>query len=134
MKNIFGYSRAEDGATAVEFALIAIPFLVFIVGIYAAGIYLLTWNRMQYGTEVAARYASVHDDAVAADLEEIVIDSMSILSIDPDALTVGVEYTSLNGIDFAEVTSSYQFSLNLPLLPAEVSDMSLQTIARIPVN
>lgn len=114
--------------------MIATAFMVFVVGIYAAGLYLVTWNRLQYGTEVAARYAAVHDSAVAADLQDIVVDALSILSIDPSALTVTVDYTTSNGINFAQVTSTYQFAMNLPFLPAELSSQSLQTTSRMAIN
>lgn len=134
MKFFSGYARGEEGATAVEFALIAAIFLTFAVGIYAVGIYFLTWNRLQYGTETAARYAAVHDDATAADLEEIVTDSLEILSPDLGALTVSVEYTAASGISFVEVVSSYRFALNLPFLPAAFNNTQIEATSRNAIN
>jgi Flp pilus assembly protein TadG len=53
------YLSQEDGAAAVEFALVFSAFIMFIVGsFYVAGM-LFVGSTMQYATEAAARCASV---------------------------------------------------------------------------
>lgn len=51
--------RNESGASALEFALTAPAFLLFIFGIIALGLVLWTQIGLQHGAEMAARCASV---------------------------------------------------------------------------
>jgi Flp pilus assembly protein TadG len=47
--------RNEDGAAAVEFALVALPFLFFVLGLLGMGLYFLTSTSLEHGVEAAAR-------------------------------------------------------------------------------
>ena len=47
--------RNEDGTAAVEFALVAIPFLLFVLGLLGMGLYFLASTSLEYGVEAAAR-------------------------------------------------------------------------------
>jgi Flp pilus assembly protein TadG len=52
--------RDQQGASAVEFALIAPVFFLFIFGIVACGLLFWTQIGMQHGAEMAARCASIN--------------------------------------------------------------------------
>jgi Flp pilus assembly protein TadG len=52
--------RDESGATALEFALTAPAFFLFIFGIIEAGLLFWTQTGIQHGAEMAARCASVN--------------------------------------------------------------------------
>jgi Flp pilus assembly protein TadG len=52
--------RNESGASALEFALTAPVFLLFIFGIIEFGLLFWTQLGLQHGTEMAARCASVN--------------------------------------------------------------------------
>jgi len=133
-KKISLWRSKDDGVVAVEFAMVGTLFLTVLVGIYAVGVYFFTWNRLEYGTQTAARYAAVHDDATLSDLEDIVLDSLTVVSGSPDDLTVTLSTTTQNGINFAEVTSNYQFTWVLPFLPDDFNNILLTSNARTPVN
>ncbi len=45
----------EDGSAAIEFALVGLPFVLFVVGILGYGLYFLTSTYLEYGAEIAAR-------------------------------------------------------------------------------
>jgi hypothetical protein len=45
----------ERGAAALEFAIVAVPFLLFMLGIIGVGLYLFTTNALEHGAEAAAR-------------------------------------------------------------------------------
>jgi hypothetical protein len=47
--------RNEDGAAAIEFALVALPFLLFVLGLLGMGLYFLASTSLEYGVEAAAR-------------------------------------------------------------------------------
>jgi Flp pilus assembly protein TadG len=50
-----GAWRDRSGATAVEFALVAAPFLMFVLGVLGIGLYFFTSNSLDRGVELAAR-------------------------------------------------------------------------------
>jgi Flp pilus assembly protein TadG len=52
--------RDQQGASAVEFALIAPVFFLFIFGIIAFGLLFWTQIGLQHGAEMAARCASIN--------------------------------------------------------------------------
>jgi Flp pilus assembly protein TadG len=47
--------KDENGATAVEFGMVAMPFLLFILGIMGIGLYYLAVISLEYSVESAAR-------------------------------------------------------------------------------
>lgn len=49
------WQRDQRGATALEFALTAGPFLLFIFGIMMTGLQFFTMNSLEHGVETAAR-------------------------------------------------------------------------------
>jgi len=51
--------RDESGASALEFAIIAPAFFLFIFGIIGAGLLFWTQTGIQHGAEMAARCASI---------------------------------------------------------------------------
>lgn len=54
------FRHDQRGASALEFALIAPAFFVFVIGIIECGLMLWTQIGMQHGAEMAARCASVN--------------------------------------------------------------------------
>jgi len=56
------------GATAVEFALVLVVFLTFLLGILDFSRMLFTWNAATEATRAGARYAAVCDDTQNAGL------------------------------------------------------------------
>lgn len=49
------WSRNEDGAAAIEFAMVAIPFLMMLVGIMGSGLQFFSQNALENGVEAASR-------------------------------------------------------------------------------
>lgn len=47
--------RNDDGSAAVEFAIVALPFFMFVFGIIGIGLYFLASSSLEYGVEAAAR-------------------------------------------------------------------------------
>jgi hypothetical protein len=50
-----GWLRNEDGVAAIEFAIVALPFFLFVFGILGIGLYFLASTSLEYGVEAAAR-------------------------------------------------------------------------------
>ncbi|MDM0057534.1 TadE family protein [Variovorax fucosicus] len=55
-------TKKQTGATTVEFALVLIIFLTFLLGITDFSRMLFTWSAAQEATRAGARYAVVCDD------------------------------------------------------------------------
>jgi Flp pilus assembly protein TadG len=55
-------NKRQSGATAVEFALVLVIFLTFLLGILDFSRMLFTWNAANEATRAGARYAVVCDD------------------------------------------------------------------------
>jgi Flp pilus assembly protein TadG len=55
-------NKRQSGATAIEFALVLIIFLTFLLGITDFSRMLFTWNAANEATRLGARYAVVCDD------------------------------------------------------------------------
>jgi hypothetical protein len=47
--------RNESGSAAIEFAFVAMPFLLFVLGTIGMGLYFLAGTSLEYGAEYAAR-------------------------------------------------------------------------------
>ena len=45
----------EQGSAAVEFAIVAVPFFLFVLGTLGVGLYFFTANSLEHGVEAAAR-------------------------------------------------------------------------------
>lgn len=49
------FARNREGVTAVEFAIVALPFLLFVLGIMAVGLQFFTINALDSAVQTAAR-------------------------------------------------------------------------------
>jgi Flp pilus assembly protein TadG len=47
--------RNDRGAAAIEFAIVAVPFFMFVLGTIGIGLYFFTTNSLEHGVEAAAR-------------------------------------------------------------------------------
>lgn len=54
-RNVAGWLRNERGSAAVEFAIVAIPFFLFFLGIIGMGLYFYTDSALEHGVSAAAR-------------------------------------------------------------------------------
>lgn len=67
-------TRSRSGATAVEFAVVSIPCLMLLFGIYEFGRYLYVSHMLENAAREGARYAVVHtfEDTVETDTIAVV--------------------------------------------------------------
>lgn len=124
--------RGERGATAVEFALVAPVFLLFVLGIIDLGRLFYIKNIMQYAVEQTARYAMVHPTASQVGLE-------TYASAQADPLFAGITFIAdvpgtdvVGGVSYRSISASYTFSYMTPLIT--VNDVALSSNSRTPVN
>lgn len=112
----YGFFRAAAGATAVEFALTAPIFLLFVYAILEFGRAMLVQGVMIYAAQEASRYAAVRPDSTIAEVRQIVIDSL--VAVSPESLSELNVAETLNADNTRNisVTVGYQFNWLIPLL------------------
>jgi len=81
----------QIGATTVEFALVLLVFLTFLLGIVDFGRMLFTWNAANEATRAGARYAVVCDDTTKANAVLAKMKGML-----PQIQTVSLQWTPLS--------------------------------------
>jgi len=91
-----GWGRREDGAAAVEFAIVASLFFMLVFGIIDFGFALHSWNNTANAAREGARKAAV--DSSVSDITQRVRDAATTL--DQTKLTVSV-LCSRNNAPFA---------------------------------
>lgn len=120
--------RGARGATAVEFALVAPVFLIFVLGIMDFGRLFWVKNLMQYGADKTARYAMVNPSVAATTLEDYADAEIGDMFT---GITFEVTTETIDGVEYRTVSASYTFSFFMPLA---LDDIVLSAKSRTPVN
>jgi Flp pilus assembly protein TadG len=90
------FRRNRDGVTAVEFGLVAVPFLLFAIGIIAVGLQFFTINALDFAVETASRKIRTgqaqRDNLTMGDFKNLVCESGGYyIEKDCDNITVHVQ-------------------------------------------
>lgn len=72
-------TKRQHGSTSIEFALVLITFLTFLLGVMDFSRLLYTWNAATEATRVGARYAVVCGDGTSAHDAEVLARMQAIL-------------------------------------------------------
>lgn len=124
--------RGERGATAVEFALVAPVFLLFVLGIIDLGRLFWVKNLMQYGVGETARWVMVHPSELRADVithaDEVVEGMFTGIIFDADVPGTDI----VGGISYRTISASYTFNYMMPFVT--LTDILLSASSRTPVN
>lgn len=127
-----GAVHNDHGATAVEFALVAPVFLIFMLGIFDLGRLFFIKNIMQSTVEQSARYAMVNPSATQSALEAYTLARANSMfkGITFVADAPGADVVA--GVNYRTITATYGFSYMTPLVTVGV--VSLTAKSRVPVN
>jgi hypothetical protein len=121
MKTIAKYVSLLDqdqrGTTAVQFALVSVPFFLIIFAIFDLGLGIWTYNNLAEATREGTRYAIVRGDG-AEDMNGNPIEVGPLFTSSPEI--VG-DCTSPPAGSVAEVVCKYAFSLDPSRLSVEVN-------------
>ncbi len=119
------------GATAVEFALVAPVFLVFLLGTIEAGRALWIKSSMQFAVEETTRFAMVNTGATTSALETMALSKIPGLNVAP-AITFTATSSSSGGKNYMKVSASYDFKAVVPLVNALT--ITLTASSKVPLN
>lgn len=132
---IWHYARNQDGATAVEFALISMVFIFFVFGIMEAGRVMWTYNALQYGIENAARFALVTEDATETQVLDVAREGLTDMHIATPPFAGVVSYVTEDGQDFVRITGTYTYTpYSLAFMPESWSEITLTGEVNQPLN
>jgi len=123
------FTRASDGAAAVEFAIIVPVFVMFIMGIFEGGRMMWIRNSIQTATEEAARYAMAHTTATDTVLITKAADYFDSVSIDNPTFTVVRD--KVGTMDFVTISGVYTFNYLFSFF--DFGDIKLDGKARVPL-
>ncbi|MDP2124404.1 MAG: pilus assembly protein [Parvibaculum sp.] len=115
MKREVAYSRfrrflaARAGTSAVEFAIIALPLMVAIIGTIETGRALWTWSLISHETDNAVRRVIIANTATAGAVESDIRTALSRLKQDDLAVNVAVTAASAGAPGSLSVTVVFSF-------------------------
>lgn len=129
LKKIMKGRRGDHGNVAVEFALAAPFFLIFVMGIIDFGRLFWIKNTIQYAVEETARYAMVHPTVTTSAL---VTYAENRISGTLNGATFAATATTSGGVDYRTITAQYPFTYMIPIIP--MGDITLSARSSTPVN
>ena len=128
------YRKNEDAATAVEFALVALPFLLMIFGVMEGGRVMWSMNGVQFAIEETSRYASINSTLTNESFESYAQGKLAEMYVASTPLIVTSSSVTTNGVNFIEIDGTYTHSTMLNgFLPANFGNFEFTTSARKPV-
>lgn len=135
------FRRDDSGATALEFALLALPLMLLTFGIIEFGRALFLQQTLTYATDKAARTLYLAPTTPLATLETMILDDLFLG--DPARLDVTICYSTaagcgvpagsiVTGSKAAKLTVTYDFHSVVPDLVAALVTMEFQRIVILP--
>ena len=114
-KRLHGLSRREDGATVVEFGLLAPVFFAALIGVLETGLYMQNYNAVRSVASDAARFAAVEyqkNNRLSRDLLKTNIEAIAVQSpynLNPNRLEVTVlpQVTTITGAQAFDLDVKY---------------------------
>jgi Flp pilus assembly protein TadG len=122
--------KDERGATAVEFAIIANVFIVFVMVIAYFGIMLFNTASLDWAVNDAVRIASVDSSADQTAISNAINARLSEFGLSNASVTYTKE--TINSIQTGHIQASYVQTYSIPFL--RTFDMTYSSQAYVPVG
>ncbi|MCK5284106.1 MAG: pilus assembly protein [Alphaproteobacteria bacterium] len=128
------YKNNKNGVVSIEFALVAIPFLLLIFGVMEAGRLVWTMNGVQYAIEETGRYASLNSDTLNENLQDYAKEKLLDMFVSATPLQVTSSIVMSNGVDFVQIDGNYTHTTMLDgILPGNFGNFDFDTNVKKPV-
>ena len=108
------FGRNQSGATAVEFALVSIPFLTLLFGIAWLAVILYTNAALHWAVEHSALTAAMNNTATQSQISTEINGYLSNLGISPATVSYSV---AAGALPVAHITATLSKTYTLPLVP-----------------
>lgn len=128
------WRRDERGATAVEFALVSVVFMVTLFGFIETARVLWYWNSVQYCVSKGGRYYLTHKTISDSALGDYIKTALSNVQIDSSKLNLTITKSTASGINFIDIDGSYAISLFGYMSTSGLTTLNLTVTTRLPVD
>ena len=108
------FARDENGATAVEFALVSSAFLSLVIGICYLCIMLFNNMSLEWAMARASRLAEINKDATQSDIAQAI--NTYLLGAGLPVATVQYSSTVSGGLRTATIAANYSQTYVLPMI------------------
>lgn len=125
MKRLADFMRRTEGATAIEFAIVAMPLILLLVGTLELGRVLFIRNELALAADRGVRTLLVTADTPMATIETQIRDTFSLTP--PAGLAVTL---ATDGTGFRTLRIDYPVELLIPTLVTP--QITLTTERRVP--
>lgn len=106
-----GFRRAEDGAVAIEFAIVASVFIFVCLGTIEFGRALYVRNELSFAADIASREILKDSAATKSTVESA---ARSAFRGNGDQLTVQLVTENVDGVEFRTLRLIYPFTMLIP--------------------
>jgi len=120
------FGSREDGATAVEFALVLPIFLMILIGIFELSRMMFVTSSVQYSVDRAARLAVVDPTVSVSDIEADIRNRL-VVSNSP-TVDLSITRTTLGVTDIAQVSAHYDHVVSPVFFPPFTVGWDFETI------
>lgn len=108
------FYRSEDGVTALEFALVAPPFFLLLMGIFEMALIIIGGLVLEQGVTEAARQIRTGEfqssGGAEAEFRELVCENMFVMVRCNDALHIDVKvFSDFGSTNFSDPTATDEF-------------------------
>jgi Flp pilus assembly protein TadG len=117
----------ENGASAVEFAIVGSLLILSTVGLLAFGLVMKVRSELNYAAGVAERWVMLNPDATETKIREI---AKGAFSGDDDVLTVTAPLTTevVGTVSYRRVLIRYPVTLTAPGLPTRSFEIEVSRL------
>lgn len=127
--NSWRFTRCENGAAAVEFALIGFVMIVVTLGAIEFGRALYLRNNLSFAADRAARRGLIDQKATTVQLENEA--RLAFSGGDPARLTISIVSETVDGVPVQTISLAHSIKLLIPGLTTR--EISMRASRRIPV-
>lgn len=107
------FGRSDDGAVAVEFALVIVPFLMMVFGVFETGQILWASSQIDFHVDRVVRIATVDASMSASAIQAQILSALD----DLDASQLAVAVSRTNGTpDILRISVTYTHNPVTPFL------------------
>lgn len=121
--------RDDRGAAAVEFALVAPIFLMFVLALIDFGRVYWIKSTLQYAVEQASRYAMVNPSTTNSALVSYAKSQTN--GLDPSGVTFNATDSTVGGTAFKTITASYTYTFSIPFVTLTDAVLSAKSSAPV---
>ena len=113
------FRRAESGAAAIEFSLVAGIFVLATMGVIELGRTYQVRNELAYAADIGGRKLTIivntpdiDEETYATQVRDVIVSNFN--GYDSDDLSVSVDPEIINGVQYQKLTLEYPMSVFIP--------------------